>query len=104
MVTTTPGYATSANPNQAQWSNPYGGKFEVVSSRLIAPRLGTDTSWFYGSPKKAFFYAVNFPFNTLQAPSNSHDEFHRDIVNQFRADERGNYGTKEPRLMIKATA
>lgn len=100
----TPGYATTGNPTETIVANPYGGAFEVVSTRLLAARLGTDTSWFFGTPSKAFWYHVNFPFQTLQAPSNSMDEFNRDIVMQFRADERGNYGTKEPRLMVKCTA
>lgn len=100
----TPGYATSGNPTVTEINNPYSGKFTVLSSRLLAARMATDTSWYYGSPAKAFFCAVNFPFQTKQAPPNSHDEFHRDIVLQYRADARNNYGTKEPRLMTKATA
>lgn len=104
ITVVTPGFATSGNPTESKVANPYGGAFNVLSSRLLATRLGTDTSWFYGTPSKAFWYQVNFPFQTLQAPANSHDEFHRDIVMQFRADERGNYGTKEPRLMVKCTA
>lgn len=99
----TPGYATSGNPTVTEAPNPYAGQFEVVSSRYVAFRMAMDTNYFYGDLTRAFQYFVNFPFQTIQAPSNSHDEFHRDIVMQFRADERGNYGTKEPRAMIKAT-
>jgi hypothetical protein len=49
-------------------------------------------------------YMVNWPLQTKQAPPNSHDEFHRDIVQQYRADERGAYAVIEPRVMAKATA
>lgn len=100
----TPGYATTGNPTMTEVSNPYAGQFDVVSSRLLAARMGTDTSWYYGDIAKAFFYAENFPFQTIPAPPNSYDEFHRDIVMQYRADERGNFGTREPRAMIKCTA
>lgn len=100
----TPGYATTGNPTVGTVANYYGGAFKYVTSRLLAQRLGTDTSWFYGIPEKAFVYVVNFPFQQITAPPNSHEEFTRDIVLQVRADERGAYGTLDPRLMMKSTA
>jgi hypothetical protein len=99
----TPGYATSGNPNITTLTNPYGGAFRVVSSRLLAQRLAVKTSYFYGTPEKAFVYVVNFPFQQKMAPDNSQEEFSRDIVLQARADERGAYGTIDPRLMAKST-
>lgn len=103
LKTTTPGYATSGNPTQGEWANPYAGAFRHLSSRLLAQRLATDTSYFFGAPEKAFVYVINFPFGTRSAPTNSSEEFNRDIVLQERADERGAYGTIEPRLMMKST-
>lgn len=101
----TPGYATTGNPTYNGGApNPWSSSFEIITSRLLAQRLATDTNWFYGDVKKAFFKAVNFPFQTMQAPANSHDEFHRDIVLQYRADARNNFGTREPRAMIRNTA
>lgn len=100
----TPGYATSGNPTLTDTPNPYSGAFNVVSSRLLKQRTATDTTWFYGTPKKAFVYVVNFPMQTKEAPANSQLEFERDIVAQYRADERGAYGTLDPRLMVKCTA
>ncbi len=101
LSTLTPGYAVSANPTGQMWNNPYGGAFKYVTSRRLAARLATDTNWFYGAPEKAFVYVVNFPFQTMRAPSGATEEFHRDVVLQERADERGGYGTIEPRMMIK---
>lgn len=104
IVVVTPGYATSANPTETTRTNPYNGKYELLTSRLLATRLATDTTWFLGNPRVAFRYMVNWPMQVIQAPSNSHDEFHRDIVAQFRADERGAFSTWEPRYMITNTA
>jgi hypothetical protein len=104
----TPGYAVSGAPTQTLAQNPYMGKFQVVTSRLLYARLTLAsipvTTWFFGNPSKAFGYKVIFPLQTLEAPANSLDEFHRDIVRQFRADEMGAAFTQEPRLMIKSTA
>lgn len=97
----TPGYALSNNPTLHDQRNPYMNAFNIVSSRLLAQRLALDTSWFLGSISKSFVYVVNFPMQTLTAPANSDDEFKRDIVLQTRADERGAYGTKQPRGMVR---
>lgn len=99
----TPGYAVSGNPTLTEVGNPYSGKFEIISSRLLAQRMATDTTWYYGAVKKAFVKIVNFPFATRQAPPNSEAEFKRDIVMQWRADVRNAYGTLQPRLVVKNT-
>jgi len=45
--------------------------------------------WYYGNPKKAFTYRTIFPFSMIEA-GQSHDAyFDSDIVNQWRAMERG---------------
>lgn len=96
------GYALTGNlperhsPNSLQ-------SYEIVTSPLLAGRQAIDTSWFLGNIMKAFRYMENWPLQTREAPSNSHDEFHRDIVQQFRADERGAYATFDPRYMIAST-
>ncbi len=99
----TPGFATSGNPTETKVGNPYGGAFEVVSSRLLAAQMATDTTWYYGDPRKAFSYKVIFPQQTIMAPPNNHDEFHRDIIRQWRSDEMGAAWTKEPRAVVKST-
>jgi hypothetical protein len=45
IVVVTPGFATSANPTETKVGNPYGGKFEVITSPYVANRLATDTDW-----------------------------------------------------------
>jgi hypothetical protein len=99
----TPGFATTGNPTQSTFNNPYNGLVRHLTSRRLASRMATDTTWYWGSPQVAFRYIVHFPFQTVQAPPNNQLEFERDIVFQYRADERGNYATIEPRAMIKAT-
>jgi hypothetical protein len=101
---TTPGYATSANPNKNELPNPYKGKYELVTSRRLASRLGTDTSWFLGDIGKAFACMMAEKMNVVQAPPNSEAEFNRRIVAAHRVNERFAYTTVQPRAMCKATA
>lgn len=100
----TPGYATTGNPTQTNMANPYLNKYEVVTSRLLGSRLGTDTSWFLADVTKLARYRVAEPLNVVQAPANNTDDFHRRIVSQYRANERGAYYTVEPRSSVKNTA
>lgn len=100
----TPGYATTGNPTQTNVANPYAGKFEVVSSRLLAARMATDTSWFLGDVTKLAKYRVAEPLSVVQAPSGNMEEFTRRIVSQHRVNERGAYYTREPRAVVKSTA
>ncbi len=99
----TPGYATTGNPTVTKAGNPYKGKYQVVSSKLLASRLATDTDWFLGNITEAFRYMENWAMAVVQAPANSNDEFHRDIVTQYKASRRGAYATFDPRLMSKST-
>src|SRR5262249_11223747 len=71
----TPGFATTGAPTQTNVANPYAGKFQVLSSRLLRMRLAAATTWFFGNPGRAFIYKTIFPMATLEAPSNSVDEF-----------------------------
>lgn len=104
VVHVTPGYATSGNPIETRSPNPVANTFEVVTSRLLASRLGTDTSWFYGHPERAMRYMENWPLETVQAPTNSEMEFSQDVVFRWKASERGQYAVIDPRYMAKSTA
>ncbi len=97
------GYATSGTLQQTVGPNPYSSKFTIVTTRFIAARMATDTNWFLGNPTKAFTYMENWPITVTQAPAGSSEEFHRDIVTQFKCSERGQYFTVEPRVMLKMT-
>ena len=98
------GYATSGDLSDTKWPNPFKGAFEILTSRLLKTRLGTDTSWFYGNPRAAFRYMENWPITVTQAPAGSQEEFHRDIVTQFKCSERGQYATIQPRVMQTSLA
>lgn len=104
ITVVTAGFATSGNPTQTKLANPMGGKFTVLSTRLLAARLATDTSWFYGNPRKAFVYMENWGITVTQAPAGNSDDFNRDIVTKFKCSERGQYATIEPRVMSTCTA
>jgi hypothetical protein len=104
ITVTTPGYATSGNPTETRVANPLGGRFEVRTSRLLAARMATDTSWFYGNLRRAFAYMEVLPLEVQQAPANSEAEFTQDIVQRYRAVEFGAAATLEPRFVIKSTA
>lgn len=103
ITVVTPGYATSANPNETRQPNPMRGKYQVVSSRLLASRLATDTDVFYGSPRQYAAYMENWPITVTQAPAGNSDDFNRDIVTKFKCSERGQYAVLQPRVMSKST-
>jgi len=88
--------------------NPDMGPYRIVTSALLAARVAADsqaaTTWYIGDPKRAFAYMQNWPVTVTQAPPNSNDEFHRDIVQQYKASERGATATVEPRAMVRSTA
>lgn len=103
VTTTTPGFATSGNPNAVNWANPISG-YQILCSAQLAARLGTDTSWFLGDLTKAFRYMENWPITVVQAPANSEAEFTLDVVYRVKASERGAASTWEPRQIIKNAA
>ncbi len=104
VTVVSPGYATSGNPIETKSPNPVAGTFEVLTSPMLANRLATDTDWFYGDPTRAIKWMQNWAMAVVQAPPNSHNEFHRDIVLEFKASERGEYAVVEPRALEKNTA
>lgn len=87
---------TSANAAHAYGPNPVQGVKNVITSPwivnlLVASGLSLADAkkyWFFGQPKKAFKYRTLFPFQVLAAQHDK-DKFERDVVAQFRADERG---------------
>ncbi len=102
------GFATSGNLFRTDSLSPVGksefsAPYKLVSTRLLSAQMGTKTSWYLGNISKAFAYMVNWPMRVLTAPPNSHAEFTRDIVTQYRCDEMGAFATIEPRAMCKAT-
>jgi hypothetical protein len=98
------GYAASGNVYRTTGNNPYLNKYDVVTSRLLASRMATDTTWFLADWSKYAKYMVAEKMNVVQAPTNNQDEFHRRIVQQYRVNERGAYVVVQPRAAVKCTA
>lgn len=104
---TTPGYATTGNPNQTDTANPVQmilKNLQVLSSRLLTARAATDTDWWLGNPQKAFAYYSVWDLTPEEAPSNHPDNFTRDIQMQFKISEMGATATIEPRIMNESRA
>ena len=103
IVVVTPGYNTTGNPTETKVGNPYGGAFEVVSSPYYERRAATDTTWIYGDVEAACEYCQAWPEEVKTLAGGTQLEFDRDIVQQYRFSEYGNYSNKEPRALIQAT-
>lgn len=99
-----PGFATSANPIQMEVTGNGLPPLEILTSPYVASRLATDTDWFFGDISQAFEYTQNWAPEVKQLAGGTQLEFDRDIVLQYRFSEYGNYGTKNPRKMAKASA
>lgn len=100
---TSPGFASSGNPSKMVTANNVPS-YEILTSRFIAYRQATTTSYYYGDVANAFCYMENFPMNVVEAPANSEMEFNQDIVMRWKASERGQYAVVNPRRVTKATA
>lgn len=103
ITVVTPGYATSGNPTQSKVTNPYGGRFEVLTSPYVENQMTTDTSWFYGDLSAAFENVVAWEEEMKSLGSNTQLELEQDIVQQYKWSKMSNFSTKEPRAMIAAT-
>lgn len=96
------GYPTSGNLVDRASGNTLQ-TYQIVTSPMLAARLATDTHWFLGNIAKAFRKMVAWRLETSQAPANSHEEFQRDIVAQYKAGHCDAYTTFDPRYMIQNT-
>jgi hypothetical protein len=95
----------TASANTPVGANPLrGNQFQKKSNAYVKARTSSASTWFVGDFKGAFVYMENWPITVTQAPPNSHDEFHRDIVSQFKVSERGAAAVREPRRVVKNTA
>jgi len=88
-------------------NNPLGGYALGPKSRLLRAEAvasndfgDPDELWWLGDFKRAFSYRENWPVQVLQAPTNSQDEFDRDIVAQYKGTERGVCAVMNPRYIV----
>jgi hypothetical protein len=98
------GYATSGLTNLNILGNPYRGRYTIRTSKLLAARMATDTSWFLLNIAKAFARMEVVPMQVFQAAPNNHREFNNDIIAQYKVRGFDAYATTEPRYALKATA
>lgn len=80
------------------------GNLEILSNPYVKARTSSASTWFIGEFRKAFAYMENWPMTVTEAPVNSEDEFHRDVVAQWKVSERGAPAVLEPRAVVKCTA
>lgn len=105
--TTVPGYATTSNPVQASAAPALPkviGNLKLMTSPILKTRLGTDTTWFLGTIRKAVKHYYNWDIVTTQRGAGTEDEFHRDVVTQFKASIKDCVAVVEPRYMAKSAA
>jgi hypothetical protein len=96
------GYPTSGNlPERASPSSLQS--YNLVTSPLLTFRMATKTSWYAGNPRRAYRKMVAWPLENTTAPANSHEEFTRDIVAQYKSSQMDAYTTFDPRFMVKST-
>jgi hypothetical protein len=72
-------------PNMRVISSPWISKLLVAGGSTAA---NAAKYWYLGQFKKAFKYRTLFPFQ-VKAAQHDKDDFERDVIAQFRADERG---------------
>lgn len=77
---------------------------KVLSSPYVKQRTSSTTKWFYGEPKKAFKYMEVWGIENVQAPAMSYEDFHRDIVAQFKVGLRGTPAIVDPRYVVRSAA
>lgn len=58
--------------------------------------------WYMGEFKRAFMYRTIFPLQVRAAPANNPADFERDVIAQFRADERGTPYIRAPWMVAKS--
>ena len=97
------GDITTGAGTQMLTGNFYVNKYQLVTSRLLASRLATDTDYFLGDIGKYAKCMMAEKMSVVQAPPNSHEEFHRRIIQQWRVNERFAYVVVQPRAMVHAT-
>ena len=59
--------------------------------------------WLIGDFRKAFAWMEGWPITPSQAPTNSADEFERDIVAQYKASMCGGVAVMKPHYVVRST-
>jgi len=100
--------SASSNTVRAYGANPldkgfYGqGGYDLLSSNFVSLVTGSNTAWFLGDFQRGLLYKEAWGMEETQAAPQSYEEFHRDIVQQWKISECGNGQVLEPRYMARA--
>jgi len=78
--------------------------YELLTSPRIKARTSSAAQWWFGNPKKAFWYMENWPITITQQGPDSPEAFSRDIVVQFKASEKGVPAVVDPHFMVHSDA
>jgi len=96
------GVTTSSRETRVD-GNSVENDFELLCNQYVKERTSSDTSWFHGDFQEGFVYMENWPL-TVESESNGAMMFDRDIVQRYKASERGAAGVTERLVGCKNTA
>lgn len=94
----------SPNPLSVDIGTAIGPGGRVMSNEYVAQRTGSQTTWFAGDFQRAFAYMEVWPITSVAAGPNSQAEFERDIVEQYKASERGTPAVRDWRYAAKSVS
>lgn len=101
------GYAVTGNLADMHAPSPLNevmGDLQILQSQQLSARSARDTDWWLGDLTKAFAYYYAWDITPDEAPPNSREAFHRDVVFQHKVSEMGTAVTMDPRFIIESRA
>ena len=93
----------SANPISENADDPIVSAlfYSLLQSELSYSASKANDTWIYGALKRAFWYMQNWPLRVIRQRPGNDDEFKKDTVGAWRADERGVAAVGNPRYVIR---
>lgn len=101
------GYALTGNLADMHAPSPLNevvGDLEIVHSQQLAARSARNTDWWLGDLTKAFAWYYAWDITEDEAPPNSREAFHRDIVFQKKVSMMSAAATMDPRYIVENRA
>jgi len=93
--------------NTETLANPYANGYRVIIDRWLYAHetryrpTGAALRWYMGDVGKAFKYRQNWAIELMQQGENSDASFERDIIQRFRASERGAAHVDDPTAIAR---
>jgi hypothetical protein len=100
----------ASNTVATTFSNPVSGMFQLRESMMMYDRLQSELSvtadnakeyWFHFDASRFIEIREGWPMTVVQAPSQSHLEFERDIVQQYKVSSFRTPAIMEPRVSVR---